>query len=233
MGLACARDGSKWAILAPGVHYTDLMMARVAASGLVSWLPLPRPLALGALFSLATALALVLPGYLLEGARAPLTTTDAIIVISGDGDLARFREGLRLFESGWAPRLIFSGAALEDEPSNAEVMRDLAVEAGVPPSAILLDHQASNTHGNALGTRDLMTDHGLSSAILVTSPYHLNRASITFRAVFSEAGLHVVPWPAPDQSWRKANWWRSAETRSLTFVELEKLGYIAITGRYS
>ncbi|MFN8522086.1 MAG: YdcF family protein [Chloroflexota bacterium] len=174
-----------------------------------------------------------MPGYLLEGARAPLTTTDAIIVISGDGDLARFREGLRLFESGWAPRLIFSGAALEDEPSNAEVMRDLAVEAGVPPSAILLDHQASNTHGNALGTRDLMTDHGLSSAILVTSPYHLNRASITFRAVFSEAGLHVVPWPAPDQSWRKANWWRSAETRSLTFVELEKLGYIAITGRYS
>jgi uncharacterized SAM-binding protein YcdF (DUF218 family) len=183
--------------------------------------------------ALAALLAFVAPGFLLEGPYEPLRTSDAIVVISGDEAMARYRDGVRLFRAGWAPRLIFSGAAWDGGSSNAEVMRKLALEEGVPEAAILVDPSADDTYGNAVHTRDLMVTHGMSSAILVTSPYHLQRAVVTFRGVFDGTGIKVIGRSAPDGAWRKTNWWAQPQTRELTFRELEKLGYVTLTGRYN
>lgn len=176
---------------------------------------------------------LVVPGFVLEGPIEPLEPSDAIIVISGDEALARYRDGVRLFRAGWAPRLIFSGATWDGSDSNAEVMRDLAVQEGIPRAAIILDPRGGDTYGNALHTRDLMERHGLRSAILVTSPYHLQRAMLTFRGVYRGADIRLVGRSAPDGAWRKTNWWQSPENRALTVRELEKLAYVAITGRFN
>ena len=183
--------------------------------------------------TLAATAAFVAPGFLLEGPYEPLRTSDAIVVISGDEALARYRDGVRLYRAGWAPRLIFSGAAWDGGSSNAEVMKALALEDGIPESAILVDPSADDTYGNAVNTRDLMLSHGLSSAILVTSPYHLQRAVLTFRGVYADTGIKVVGRAAPDGEWRKISWWLKPETRALTVRELEKLGYVAVTGRYN
>lgn len=177
--------------------------------------------------------AFVVPGFLLEGPREPLQTSDAIVVISGDEALARYRDGVRLYQAGWAPRLIFSGAAWDGGYSNAEVMRTLAIADGIPASAILVDPNADDTYGNAVHTRDLMLAHGLKSAILVTSPYHLQRAILTFRGVYDGTGIRVIGRSAPDGAWRKTSWWMRPETRALTVRELEKLGYVTLTGRYN
>jgi uncharacterized SAM-binding protein YcdF (DUF218 family) len=175
----------------------------------------------------------VAPGFLLEGPIEPLEPSDAIIVISGDEALARYRDGIRLFRAGWAPRLIFSGATWDGSHSNADVMRNLALDDGVPGTAILVDPHGDDTYGNAVNTRDLMVSHGLRSAILVTSPYHLQRAILTFRGVFEGTGITVIGRSAPDGEWRKTNWWMQSETRSLTVRELEKLGYVTLTGRFN
>lgn len=180
-----------------------------------------------------TAVTFVAPGFLLEGPIEPLATSDAIIVISGDEAMARYRDGIRLYRAGWAPRLIFSGAAWDGGFSNAEVMRSLALEEGVPDSAILLDPHGGDTYGNAVHTRDLMLQHGLRSAILVTSPYHLQRALLTFRGVYEGTGIRVIGRSAPDGAWRKTSWWMRPDTRALTLRELEKLSYVALTGRYN
>ena len=180
-----------------------------------------------------TIVALVAPGFVLEGPPEPLTTSDAIIVISGDEGQARFRDGLYLYRNGWAPKLIFSGAAWDGSSSNAETMREMAIEAGVPPSAILVEPGGEDTYGNAVGTRDLMVTGNLHSAILVTSPYHLQRAVLTFRGVFEGTDIKIVGRSAPDGEWRKTSWWLHPETRTLTFRELEKLSYVTITGRYN
>ena len=175
----------------------------------------------------------VLPGFLLEGPREPLQPSDAIVVISGDEALARYRDGIRLYQAGWAPRLIFSGATWDGSHSNAEIMRNLAVSDGIPASAILVDPHADDTYGNAVHTRDLMLAHGLKSAILVTSPYHLQRAVLTFRGVYEGTGIRVIGRSAPDGEWRKTSWWMTPGTRALTVRELEKLGYVTLTGRYN
>jgi uncharacterized SAM-binding protein YcdF (DUF218 family) len=180
-----------------------------------------------------TTVGLIVPGFVLEGPTEPLASSDAIIVISGDEAQSRFRDGLSLYRAGWAPRLIFSGAAWDGSSSNAETMRDMAIEAGVPSSAILVDPEGEDTYGNAIGTRDLMVARNLHSAILVTSPYHLQRAVLTFRGVFDGTDIRIVGRSAPDGAWRKTNWWLRPETRTLTFRELEKLSYVTLTGRYN
>lgn len=177
--------------------------------------------------------AAVVPGFLLEGPYVPLQSSDAIVVISGDEALARYRDGIRLYRAGWAPKLIFSGAAWDGTHSNAEVMRGLALSDGVPETAILVDPNADDTYGNAVHTRELMEAHGLKSAILVTSPYHLQRAVLTFRGVFDGTGISIIGRSAPDGEWRKTNWWLNPDTRALTIRELEKLSYVTLTGRYN
>lgn len=182
---------------------------------------------------LGAALAFIAPGFLLEGPTEPLAVSDAIIVISGDEALARYRDGVRLYRAGWAQKIVFSGAAWDGGHSNADVMRGLAVSDGVPASAILVDPNGDDTYGNAVHTKALMQQHGLKSAILVTSPYHLQRAVMTFRGVYNGADIQVIGRAAPDGEWRKTNWWMRPETRALTVRELEKLGYVTLTGRYN
>ena len=171
-------------------------------------------------------------GFLLDTPQPAPEPSDAIIVISGDEQLARFREGVRLFKDGMGQYLVFSGAARDNGTSNADVMRDLAVEAGVDQSAILEDPLGEDTWGNAVYTRGLLEQRGARSAILVTSPYHARRAKMTFDAAYSGTGIKLVVHAAPDSEWRKLSWWRDAETRRLTFSELQKLLYITVTGQY-
>jgi uncharacterized SAM-binding protein YcdF (DUF218 family) len=172
-------------------------------------------------------------GLLLEGPQPPLERTDAIVVVSGDESQARLSEGIRLFRAGWAPKLIFSGAAEDGVLSNARAMEMTALELGVPPAAVLLEPQAMDTFGNAVYTRRIMLDHGMRSAILVTSPYHLHRATLTFKSVFQGTDVRIIPRSAPDSAWRKVGWWNDRETRRLTFRELERIGYILLTGRFN
>jgi uncharacterized SAM-binding protein YcdF (DUF218 family) len=171
-------------------------------------------------------------GFVLDGPLVPLERSDAIVVISGDEAMARFREGLRLHRLGWGRALVFSGAAYDDSVSNAAVMRELAIASGVPAIDILTEGEGVDTLGNALNTRRLLEEHGLRSAILVTSPYHLRRAMVTFESVFAGSGIRVIAHSAPDSDWRKLTWWLRADTRQLTLVELQKLAYILATGRY-
>ncbi len=194
---------------------------------------MPRLLVVPLAGALGVLIALWGPGFVLEGPQRPLERSDAIIVISGDEDLARYREGIRLYRAGWAPVMIFSGAAEDESVSNAEVMRKMAVTDGVPPSAILTDDHGGDTYGNAVHTRTLMEQHGHKSAILVTSPYHLHRAALTFRGVYDGSGIRVIGRSAPDGEWRKQSWWLRDETRELTLRELEKLAYVALTGRFN
>jgi uncharacterized SAM-binding protein YcdF (DUF218 family) len=192
-----------------------------------------RRLIMSAALLLSAIFLLVLcAGFVVEGIQQPLERSDAIIVISGDEDQARLHEGLRLWREAWAPLLILSGAAREGPVSNAAAMRRLALDQGVPASSILLDEQSPDTYGNAVHTRRLMELHGLQSAILVTSPYHLQRAAITFRSVYRGSGVRLIANAAPDSDWRKQSWWLRKDLRRLTMTELEKLGYIAITGKF-
>jgi uncharacterized SAM-binding protein YcdF (DUF218 family) len=181
---------------------------------------------------IVVAATLVGPGVFLDTPQPPPQTSDAIVVISGDEQMARFQEGVNLYERGLGHYLVFSGAAHDNGTSNADVMRDMAVKRGVPDQAIFEEPLGGDTWGNAVYTRQVLEDHGLRSAILVTSPYHARRAKLTFDAAYAGSGITLRVHAAPDSQWRKLSWWQQPETRRLTFTELQKLAYIFATGQY-
>src|SRR5258708_25066497 len=185
---------------------------------------------LGAAILLAAVL--VGAGVLLDTPQPAPRTSDAIVVISGDEQMARFQEGLNLYQRGLGQYLVFSGAAHDNGTSNADVMRSLAVKRGVPAGAILEESQGEDTWGNAVYTRQVLEDHGLHSAILVTSPYHARRARLTFNAAYAGSGIALMVHAAPDSQWRKLSGGQQPETARLPFTEQQKLAYIFGPGQY-
>lgn len=173
----------------------------------------------------------IAPGFVLDPPLEDPPRSDAIVVISGDEQLARFREGIRLYQRQLGAYLVFSGAA-HDGSANARALRHLAASAGVPESAILEEDRSVDTLGNAEFTLQLLEARGARSVILVTSPYHVQRARKTFEAAYAGSGIRISAHAAPDSVWRKLSWWQQPETRRLTLSELEKLAYITVTGRY-
>jgi uncharacterized SAM-binding protein YcdF (DUF218 family) len=103
-------------------------------------------------------------------------------------------------------------------------MKRAAVAAGVPGNAIVVEGTSATTEENAQRVAELMKSRGMRSAILVTSPYHQRRAAILFEREFDRAGLSFRNHPADDPDWDATLWWTREPSRSLTLVELAKLG---------
>ena len=112
---------------------------------------------------------------------------DAIIVLGSKVDpggrpsvslAARIQHAIALYQAGYAPYLIFSGGLGDNPPSEAEVMRRVSADAGVPASAMILEDQSHSTEENLGNAKALMDEHGLHSAIIVSDPFHLYRAEI-------------------------------------------------------
>ena len=161
----------------------------------------------------------------------PLEKSDAIVAISGDTG-ARAESAVTLWKAGWAPIIVFSGAAIDPESvSSAEIMRREAVRQGVPESAVLVEPASATTEENAAFVARLLVERKLRTAILVTSPYHQRRASMEFARAFGPTGLTFRNRPASDPEWNAFLWWRQEPTRSRTLLELVKLGAVFLQSR--
>lgn len=147
---------------------------------------------------------------------------DAIVAVSGGDTAARTEEAIRLYKNGWAPKLIFSGAALDKTgPSNAEVMRGQALGSGVPAEDIIIEEYSETTRENAEKTEDILHANNVSSVILVTSGYHQRRAGLEFskRTGTIELRNHPV---ARDKQW-SAWWWLTPGGWFLAISEFIKI----------
>jgi uncharacterized SAM-binding protein YcdF (DUF218 family) len=154
--------------------------------------------------------------------RATAARFDAIVVlgggIMGKGSLRptdqltglsmqRTLCGADLFLDGRAPRLVLSGGDVTifgEGPKEADGMKRLAIQAGVPEAAILLDDRARSTYENAVGTRRLL---GEGSILLVTSARHMPRAAGLFR----KQGFAVTPAPCTYQVRDWPGFWSSLD----------------------
>jgi uncharacterized SAM-binding protein YcdF (DUF218 family) len=97
--------------------------------------------------------------------------------------LARTQHAIALYQAGYAPSLILCGGVGNNPPSEAEVMRRIAVGAGVPADALVLEDQSHSTEENLASAKKLMDARGWHSAVIVSDPFHLYRAEIIARDV--------------------------------------------------
>jgi uncharacterized SAM-binding protein YcdF (DUF218 family) len=154
---------------------------------------------------------------------AKCAPADAIVAVSGGDTPARAEEAIRLYQAGWAPKIVFSGAALDTSgPSNAEAMRHQAIAAGVPARDVITEGASADTEQNAVRSFALLTD--ADRLILVTSPYHQHRAALEFHKVFGDS-VQIVNRPTQtDHIWTNTwyltttGWWLSLSETIKTFM---------------
>lgn len=155
---------------------------------------------------------------------------DVIVAVSGGDTTARTVEAIKLYQAGWAPKLVFSGAAHDkNSPSNAAVMRGIALASGVPDEAISIDEQGRTTKQNAEETADLLKRETIASMILVTSSYHQRRTSLEFGQRFETAEIRNHP-VSQDSQWSMW-WWMTPVGWYLALGELVRiiLFYLGVT----
>ena len=161
----------------------------------------------------------------------PLVHSDAIVVLSGGGDLSRLDEAVKLYKEKYAPLLILTetGETVPslDAPYSA-VLRQDAMSRGVAPGDITItDRTVSSTYEEARVTLKLLRKGGMKSVIVVTDPFHSRRAEVIFDDVFRSSGIQVAIHPVAADWYHASTWWMSGSGRRDTVLEYSKLfGYL-------
>lgn len=136
------------------------------------------------------------------GAQDRAQKCDVIIVLGAavrNGEpspafAARIRHGIELWQRGLAPKLLFTGGLGPDGIiCESEIARRKALEAGVPADAILIENASHVTWENLIEARRVMRAHALQTAVIVSDPEHLLRASM----MADDLGLQHTTSPTP------------------------------------
>ncbi len=157
--------------------------------------------------------------------RDPFAPADAIVVLGAplraDGSLTavveeRVRAGVELWHRGGAPVVCFTGGRnrwARHAQTEADAMAAFALELGLPRDAAIVERESRYTMENATKSATLL--RGRRSLWVVTTPFHLRRASLWFRRLgFAPRGHYIegsVQFATPGRAFR----WVAKEYASL------------------
>jgi uncharacterized SAM-binding protein YcdF (DUF218 family) len=140
--------------------------------------------------------------------------TDAIVVLAGGR--GRIEEGLRLYRDNKTPWLFFIG--VDPAVRKGDLLRE---PYGKKDGAgIILEKVSRNTLENALYARDLISTREITSIKLITSRYHMKRATLIFRYVLPKE-IAIYPHPVDSKNLRE-EWWSHGGSFRLLFSEFYK-----------
>jgi uncharacterized SAM-binding protein YcdF (DUF218 family) len=126
---------------------------------------------------------------------------DAVVVfgarVRSDGAASltlanRVRTASELYREGLTDTIVMTGGIEPTGIDETIVMRDLAVQLGVPSTAIILDSEGDNTNASVANTIRVFRDNGMHRILAVSQFYHLPRIKLAY----ARAGLDVWTVPA-------------------------------------
>ena len=85
----------------------------------------------------------------------------------------RLNEGIKLYKLGVANKIIMSGDHGRDEYDEVNIMKEYAMEQGVPSEDIFMDHAGFSTYESIYRAKEIFE---AKKIIIVTQKYHLYRA---------------------------------------------------------
>lgn len=85
----------------------------------------------------------------------------------------RLDEAIKLYEEGIAPKIIMSGDNGREGYDEVNVMKDYAINKGIPSEDIFMDHAGFSTYESIYRAKEIFK---VEKAIIVTQKYHLYRA---------------------------------------------------------
>lgn len=99
-----------------------------------------------------------------------------------DGSLSpilreRVNEAAELYHKGVARVIICTGAAVANSYVEADIMAQALIKLGVPEHNIIREKLAKSTYDNLINSKKIMQSRKLKTAVIVSSPWHLRKAS--------------------------------------------------------
>ena len=156
----------------------------------------------------------VVDKLLFQGLEDTGENIDCIIVL-GSVKAAKYRVPVAVdaYKAGRASKLLLCGGKLREFPdgkySEAEHMRQAALELGVAVEDVILENASQNTVENILfALIELQRTFWLNkvrSVLLVTTAYHMRR-SLAIARYLLPRHITVIPCPANDNNTRRDNW---------------------------
>jgi len=139
---------------------------------------------------------------------------DAVVVLAGGK--GRVDEGVRLYRARKGDWLFFIGVDPSVRKSDLYVPRR-----GDPsPDGVILEKVSRNTLENAIYGRDIIMEKDVRSILLITSRYHMKRASILLRNALPK-DVAIYPYPVDSVNLKEA-WWSHVGSFHLLFNEFYK-----------
>lgn len=116
-----------------------------------------------------------------ENEYADLSDVDCIIILGAGiwGDKPspmledRLLEGIKLYRNGVSDKIIMSGDHGRKEYDEVNIMKNYAIEKGIPSENIFMDHAGFSTYESIYRAKDIFE---AKKVVIVTQKYHLYRA---------------------------------------------------------
>lgn len=127
----------------------------------------------------------------------------------------RIRHGIDLYETGYAPKIIFTGGYGEGQNfSESGVGMLVATQRGVSTDNIYIEEKSRTTQQNIAEAASLMKSHNLKSSIIVSDPLHMKRAMM----MADDLGIAAVSSPTSTTRYRSLRTKLGFLVRELYFV---------------
>lgn len=126
----------------------------------------------------------------------------------------RLDEAINLYNEGVAPKIIMSGDNGQEGYDEVNVMKDYAIEKGIPSEDIFMDHAGFSTYESIYRAKAIFK---VKKALIVTQEYHLYRAlHIANKLDLKANGVGADPREYSGQSFREL---REILARNKDFVQ--------------
>ncbi len=150
-------------------------------------------------------------------------TADVIFVLSGaDG---RVEEALALVDKGFSDSIVLTNTRGFRDSEIARVTRK------VVSNNIYTDYESTSTLASAEFSKDLMEEQNLSSALIVSSDYHMRRTKLNYDRAFQGSGIELI-YISTESSYLPLRWWTDKYSIGVTGSEYIKLigNFVGIQG---
>lgn len=135
----------------------------------------------------------------------------------------RLNKAVEMYMASPCP-VIVCGAQGDDEPRpEADVMRDLLVERGIPADRIYTDPSSEDTYQNIKNAKIIIERLGLSRPLIITSDYHLPRAMEIAKA----EGFFPQGVPSPTKQ-ELGFWLKNHGREALAWVKFFLIRYVGL-----
>ena len=164
---------------------------------------------------------------------------DVIVVLSGGKD-TRIPHALKLFEGGYAPKILLTDEKKRDIrfshlfPTNEMIAQAMIeeLEMSVPVNTIQSQKGgATSTFDEAYDLLKLSENKRYRHLILVTDAFHTRRAYHAFQTVFEDTEIKIEMSAASNEIFNVNNWWTSDQGISAYVLESIKYPVYLLSSR--